>query len=86
MRNDIGTEERNEKLERTPSLVRLGESNSFFRDFLLQVDTWFVFSPMDAVDFVNRLDDDSLHAVFDNLQSSAHFLPFGQGEAHFLLF
>ena len=35
---------------------------------------------MDGIDFVNRLDDDSMHLVFDNFQTPKDFLPFGGGE------
>lgn len=39
---------------------------------------------MDGVDFINRLDDDSMHVVFDHLQSPKNFLSFGQGEDRIL--
>ena len=35
---------------------------------------------MDGVDFINRLDDDSLHLIFDQFQTPTQFAPFGQGE------
>ena len=39
---------------------------------------------MAGVDFVNRLDDDSMHLIFDNFQTPKHFLPFGRGEKSFV--
>ena len=36
---------------------------------------------MDGVDFINRLDDDALHLVFDHFHYPKEFLPFGQSES-----
>ena len=64
-------------MERTRPLVTWIGSNLFFCDFYLHLD--FLLA-MNGVDFINRLDDDSFHGIFDNFQTPAQFLPFGQGE------
>ena len=77
LREDI-TKEVNKKLEITQPFVKLTRLNPFIGDLVLQIN--FSFSTMAGIDFIDRLDDDSLHLVFDQFHAPKHFIPFGQGE------
>ena len=52
-------------------------------NFVLTFQVSPLFITMDGVDFVNRLNDDSMHLVFDNFHAPTQFMPFGQGEKSF---